>query len=114
MEGSDAVTKSCIPSAFMLNGRKWRVVWRSTDDPTWAMHEAHGITFPESRQIHLCESLLSNRLDLAEAWLHELLHAALPHSARDGRPAGISDAVEEKLVYTLAHVLAPVLKGLVL
>lgn len=101
-----------IPSEVYIRGQKWKIIWRDHEDDDWRAEEAWGITYHDRREIHLDHVLKHMPGKLREVWLHELIHACLPTTLREGRPRGLThgqSGLEEKTVKILAPVLALVL-----
>jgi len=82
------------------------VIWRKREDPSWTEEGAWGLTITSRREIHLCETLLHQPHHLQTVWVHELMHACIPSLVKDGRPSGLSERMEEELVYEIAPLIA--------
>lgn len=97
-----------VPSQVRIRGEWWRVLWRSSRDDVWAAANAWGVTVPDRREIHLCDSMLAPGMDAQrmDTWTHELMHAAL--RSMPGR--GLGNALEERVVRWVAASVAPVLR----
>ena len=100
------MTARDIPSDIVIRGQRWRVLWRNPEDSTWRTEGLWGATFHDTQEIHLCTSLRYMPAKLQEIWVHELLHASLPHRVKHGRPRGVDNNIEEKLINTIAPALA--------
>lgn len=87
-----------LPRTMEINGEVWRVVKRVPPDP-----HTDGMCGYSKRTIYIHPDL--PKAEIAETFLHEVLHACLPETTWGAR-------VEEKMVRRLAPRLLTALRGI--